>query len=84
MSKKVRASRKSTTLKSELLKALKCDESTLNAIAHLEKQLVTLKANKEHAKQKVVRAKMRNRKFYRHEHSKETLDSLKSYAQSLK
>ncbi len=80
MSKK---SAKSVSVIQSLVNALKVDEKAVRELAVLEKTLLMQKANKEAAKQKVTRQKMRSRKFYRHEHTAETIAQLQALAQSL-
>jgi len=80
MSKK---SEKSTSLIQSLVDALKVDEKVVREIAQLEKVLLSQKVNKEANKQKVTRQKMRSRKFYRHEHTAETIAQLQKLASSL-
>ena len=80
MSKKAE---KSTSLIQSLVNALKVDEKIVREIAVLEKTLLMQKANKEANKQKVTRQKMRSRKFYRHEHTAETIAQLQKLAASL-
>ena len=74
---------KSTSLIQSLVDALKVDENAVKEIAKLEKVLLMQKANKEANKQKVTRQKMRSRKFYRHEHTAETIAQLQKLAATL-
>lgn len=80
MSKKTE---KSSSLIQSLVSALKVDEKIVREIAVLEKTLLMQKANKEANKQKVTRQKMRSRKFYRHEHTAETIAQLQKLAVTL-
>jgi hypothetical protein len=80
MSKK---SEKSVSLIQSLVSALKVDEKVVREIAALEKTLLMQKANKEANKQKVTRQKMRSRKFYRHEHTAETIAQLQKLAATI-
>ena len=83
MSEKRKKSEKKSDLIPTLISALKVDEAQLKAIATLEKTLMIQKANKESAKQKVTRQKMRAKKFYRNEYSLEILIALQKYASTL-
>ena len=74
---------KSLGLVETLVKTLKVDEKIVNELAVLEKTLLLQKANKEASKTKVTRQKMRSRKFYRHEHTPETIALLQKLASSL-
>ena len=80
MSKK---SEKKNSELSQLVNALKVDEKIARELAVLEKTLLLQKANKEANKQKVTRQKMRSRKFYRHEHTAETIALLQRVAASV-
>ena len=66
-----------------VMKAMKCDKETVHKLAVLEKQLMLCKANKEANKCKVKRQSMRNLKFYRHEHTAETIASLQAIANAI-
>jgi hypothetical protein len=66
-----------------LCDSLKMKQDDVMKLAKLEKELLTLKANKESAKCKVKRQSMRNMKFFRHEHTAETIASLQRIASSL-
>ena len=81
MSKKI--AKKDSSLIQSLVDALKVDEKVVREIAQLEKVLLSQKVNKEANKQKVTRQKMRSRKFYRHEHTAETIASLQKLAATL-
>ena len=74
---------KSSSLIQSLVTALKVDAEVVKQLAQLEKTLLMQKANKEANKQKVTRQKMRSRKFYRHEHTAETIAQLQKLAASL-
>ena len=80
MSKK---SEKSSSAIAQLVDALKVDEKVARELAVLEKTLLMQKASKEANKQKVTRQKMRSRKFYRHEHTAETIALLQRVAATL-
>ena len=80
MSKK--SAKKSSEL-AQLVSALKVDEKVARELAQLEKTLLLQKVNKEANKQKVTRQKMRSRKFYRHEHTAETIALLQRVASAL-
>ncbi len=78
--KQSKSSEKSSSLIQSLVKSLKVDADTVKQLASLEKTLLMQKANKEANKQKVTRQKMRSRKFYRHEHTAETIANLQKLA----
>jgi hypothetical protein len=80
MSKK---NEKSSSTIAQLVNALKVDEKVARELAVLEKTLLMQKASKEANKQKVTRQKMRSRKFYRHEHTAETIALLQRVASTL-
>lgn len=84
--KKVSAKKQSAKKQSEISKlatALKCDDATALKLATLEKQLMTMKQNKESAKCKVQRQRMRSLKFHRSEHNAETIALLQRIANTL-
>ena len=80
---KKKTQKKDTNLIQSLVDALKVDEKAVREIAVLEKLLMTQKKEKLASKQKVTRQKMRSRKFYRHEHTAETIAQLQKLALSL-
>ena len=82
MSAKKKTAKNSSLIQS-LVTALKVDADVVKQLAQLEKTLLMQKANKEANKQKVTRQKMRSRKFYRHEHTAETIAQLQKLAASL-
>jgi len=75
--------KKSISAIAQLVAALKVDEKVARELAVLEKTLLMQKANREANKQKVTRQKMRARKFYRHEHTAETIALLQHVASTL-
>ena len=84
MSKKV--SKKSVSKKNDmqsLCNALKMSSDVVLKIAQSEKRLMLLKANKESSKCKVERQRARNLKFYRHEHTAETIALLQRVASTV-
>lgn len=85
---KKQSAKKQTTKQSadvsKLANVLKCDNATVLKLAQYEKDLRTLKANKESAKCKVKRQQMRNLKFHRSEHDANTIALLQRIADSLK
>jgi hypothetical protein len=62
----------------KLAAVLKCSVDDARVLAKLERELLTLKANKESSKCKVKRQQMRNKKFFRHEHEASTIALLQS------
>ena len=83
MSKK--AEKKKTVSKDmqKLIDTLKLSADVVLKIAQSEKRLMLLKANKESSKCKVERQRARNLKFYRHEHTTETIALLQRVANSI-
>ena len=67
----------------KLIDTLKLSAEIVLKIAQSEKRLMLLKANKESAKCKVERQRARNLKFYRHEHTTETIALLQRIANSI-
>ena len=67
----------------KLIDTLKMSAEIVLKIAQSEKRLMLLKANKESSKCKVERQRARNLKFYRHEHTTETIALLQRVANSI-
>ena len=61
-----------------LVKALKVDDAIVLKIAQSEKRLMQLKSDKLSSKCKVERQRARNLKFFRHEHTAETIADIQS------
>ena len=61
-----------------LVKALKVDDAIVLKIAQSEKRLMQLKSDKLSSKCKVERQRARNLKFFRHEHTAETIADVQS------
>ena len=78
--KKVNSVDQKSKLSSELVKLLKVDDATVLKIAQSEKKLIALKAEKLSSKCKCERQRARNLKFFRHEHTAETIAQLQALA----
>ena len=61
-----------------LVKTLKVDDAIVLKIAQSEKRLMQLKSDKLSSKCKVERQRARNLKFFRHEHTAETIADIQS------
>ena len=65
-------------LMKSLCATLKVDDAIVLKIAQSEKRLMQLKADKLSSKCKVERQRARNLKFFRHEHTAETIADIQS------
>lgn len=78
-----KTAKKSNDVVKTLCATLKVDAETVKKIALCEKALMQAKSEKLSSKCKVIRQRARNLKFFRHEHTAETIAQVQSLAKTL-